>query len=674
MRSDSLGMFWTDLPPERGRNAVVRPQPPIPETGWRPPRDFPNLAQASAISVDTETHDPELLENGPGWARHKGHVVGVSLSVPEGQSWYFPVRHTVQSEDNLDPGAVFRYLQDTLTNPQQPKIGANLMYDVGWLREEGVLVAGTLMDVQFAEALLDERATTNLDDLGSRYIGEHKETSLLYQWCSDFYGGPIDGKQRANIHRAPPRLVGPYAEQDARLPMQVLMKQYQRLQAEGLTHVFSMECELIYLLVEMRFRGVRVDLEHAEQLRKVLAARAAEGSKKLRELVGFEVNCNAGDSLVKAFDKLQIPYSRTAPSERNPQGNPSFTKQFLENLEHPIAEVISDIRKCDKLRGTFVESYILNSHVNGRVHCQFHPLRDDANGTRSGRFASSDPNLQNIPSRDEELAPLVRGLFLPDEGCRWNRNDYSQIEYRGLVHYAVGDGAEEARARYRNDPTTDYHEFALDLVAPVAGWDVSNKEQRKLRRKPIKNTNFGLAFGMGEAKLARTLGLNKTEGMNLFKAYHSALPFVRKTLQETAKEAERNGYITTILGRRSRFDLWEPAQWSGERFPGLPYHTAVMQYGQVKRAYLHKALNRRLQGSAGDLIKMAMALAWRWGIYKEIGVPHVTVHDELGHSDPRTAHSDLWFRRHVEVLENAIPFNVPIRVESETGPDWGHVE
>jgi DNA polymerase-1 len=248
-------MFWQDEQVEKGKRNIVRVMPPIPDTGWRAPRDLPNLSHASAIAIDTETWDPELLENGPGWARHRGHIVGVSLSVPEGYSWYLPIRHSVMPEDNLDPGQVLKYLQDMLGNPVQPKVGANLLYDVGWLREEGVHVHGELMDVQFAEALLDERATTNLDDLGARYVGEHKESNTLYQWCSDFYGGGIDGKQRANIHRAPPCLVGPYAQQDARLPMQVLMKQWPRMEAEGLLDLFRMECGLIPLLIEMRLRG-----------------------------------------------------------------------------------------------------------------------------------------------------------------------------------------------------------------------------------------------------------------------------------------------------------------------------------------------------------------------------------------------------------------------------------
>lgn len=675
MRDDSIGMFWQDIPEARARGAVVRPMPPIPETGWVAPRELPNLRAARVLSIDTETWDPNLLTHGPGWARNDGHMVGMSVCTEDGHAWYLPMRHTVQGEHNLDPEAVLRWARDMLGDARQPKIGANLLYDVGWLRQEGVNVAGDLYDVQFAEALLNESARTSLDSLAQKYLGLHKETEELYQWCSLYYGEQPTERQRKNIHRAPPCLVGPYAEADAVLPMGVIPHQTRLLREQGLYELFRMECQLIPLLVEMRFRGVRVDIAAAERVRDTLAADALLLQAQLRDMVGFDVNVNAADSLAKAFDALGVSYNRTAPSARKPDGSPSFTKEFLEQLEHPVGDLVRGIRGKDKLRTVFIESYVLNNHVNGRVHCQFHPLRGDDGGTRSGRFSSSDPNLQNIPSRDPILAPLVRGIFIPEEGCLWTRQDYSQIEYRGLVHYAVGPGADEARARYHSDPKTDYHEFTLDLVAPVARWDVTTAAQRKHHRKPLKNINFGLVYGMGEPKLARSLGLDKRQGRDLFDGYHAALPFVRATMEATAEEAARLGYITTVLGRRSRFDLWEPAdrKRGAERSPGLPYDLAVREYGMVQRAYLHKALNRRLQGTAADVMKAAMLRAWQDGVFAVIGAPHVTVHDELGTSDDGDpAKRGAW--QHLDhILQTCIPLRVPITADTEVGPDWGHV-
>lgn len=666
MRFDSIGMFWEDVPVKSGKRDIARVMPPIPDTGWRPPSYLPDLSRARCISVDCETYDPDLLTHGPGWARGRGHIVGVAIGADGGGRWYFPIRHEIEPEDNWDPETVLSWLRHTLSNPKQPKVGANLLYDIGWLRHEGVTVSGELVDVQFAEALLDERADVNLETLGQKYLGEGKESNLLYEWCAKYYGGKPNDRQRANIYRSPPRLAGPYAESDADLPLRVASTMYPLLVREGLLGLFQMECALIPMLVDMRFAGVRVNVPHAEELREVLLGRAQEEHRKLRHLVGFDVDINSAESLSRAFDTIGLSYGRTA------KGRPSFTKAFLEGVKHPLADCIREIRKCDKLRGTFIESYILNSHIDGMVYGQFHPLRGDGTGTRSGRFSSSNPNLQNIPSRDDELAPLIRGLFIPDEGhAAWRKYDYSQIEYRFLIHYACGPGSDEVRNHFNANPDTDYHEMALDLVAPQAGWDISSGELRKHWRRPIKNINFGLIYGMGVDKLAGDLGLNRAEGKALFAAYHKGVPFAKATMDACAEEAQQSGIITTILGRRSRFDLWEPSRW-GDDTVAIPYEQAILRYGSIRRAYTHKALNRRLQGSAADLMKVAMLRCYQDGVFDETGIPRLTVHDELDFSDP--GGKDEAFREMKHIMETAIPLRIPVRADGDIGPDWGHVE
>lgn len=639
--------------------------PPIPKTGWVALASFPDLSRASVISVDVETYDPDLKTRGPGWARGKGHIVGVSVGASGGGRWYFPMRHEVQPEHNLDPDSVLSWLQSQLSNPAQPKVGANLYYDVGWLREEGVLVAGELVDVQYAEALLNESGHTALEFLGQKYLNEGKDSNILYQWCADFYGGNPTSDQRKNIYRSPPCLVGPYAESDADLPLRLAPILYTELQREGLLDLFAMECGLIPLLVDMRFEGVSVNIAQAEETREALIQRELLAQEKINHLAGGQVDINIKDDLVRVFDKLGLPYGKTA------KGNPSITGKILEQLNHPLGEAVRDLRKYEKLRGTFIESYILDSHVDGKIYGSFHPLRGDLGGTRSGRFSSSNPNLQNIPSRDEELAPLVRGMFVPDSGhAAWRKYDYSQIEYRFLVHYAVGQGADDARNLYNNDPKTDYHEMALDLVAPQAGWDVSTPAARKQRRRPIKNINFGLIFGMGVDKLSSDLGLTRKQGKQLFSAYHKGVPFAKATMDQCSEEAGRLGYITTILGRRSRFDLWEPRK--GSDAIALPYDKALLTYGSIQRAYLHKALNRRLQGSAADLIKKAMLDCYKDGVFAETGVPRLTVHDELNFSDPGGVDDAFLEMKHK--LETAIPLRIPVLADGEIGPDWGHVK
>lgn len=668
-RPDSIGFFWQDETIYgKGKKHSARLMPPIPETGWKVANYFPDLSGAPFMAIDTETFDPELLTHGPGWARGVGHIVGVSVSVPGGR-WYYPMRHTIQPEDNVNPDLVLMWLRHTLGNPNQPKVGANLMYDVGWLEYEKVQVKGELVDVQFAEALLDERAKVSLEQLSRKYLQEGKDSNLLYQWCSDYYGGMPNPDQRANIYRAPPCLVGSYAESDADLPMRLAPILYGLMQQEGLVDLFRMECRLIRLMIKMRMAGVRVNIPKAEQTRDLLYQRELVAQEQLDKLAGSHVDINANATIVKAFDKLGLSYPRTKPTKNYPHGQPSFTKLFLESVDNPITNGIREIRRLNKLRAVFIESYILNNHVNSIVYGQFHLLRGDKNGARSGRFSSSTPDLQNIPSRDLELAMIIRGMYEPDLGHKcWRKYDYSQIEYRFLAHYAVGPGSDQIRAQYCADPNTDYHEFTLDLVAPVAGWDVSTAQARHDVRKPTKTINFGLIYGMGVPKLTRSLGLTLTAGKSLFASYHRAVPFAKATMDACSNEAKQTGIITTILGRRSRFDLWGPAHWSEDAI-GLPMNLAILKYGNITRAYTHKALNRRLQGSAADLMKTAMDICEQDGIFDETGVPRLTVHDELDFSDP--GGRDKAFKEMHHVMETCMPLRVPVIAGLETGSTWG---
>jgi DNA polymerase-1 len=445
---------------------------------------------------------------------------------------------------------------------------------------------------------------------------------------------------------------------------------YELMQREGLVDLFRMECRLIRLMIKMRMAGVRVDIAKAEETRDLLYKRELIAQHDLDQIAGAHVDINANATIVKAFDKLGLSYPRTKPSKSYPHGQPSFTKQFLESVDNPITNGIREIRRLNKLRTVFIESYILKNHVNSIVYGQFHLLRGDKDGTRSGRFSSSTPNLQNIPSRDKELAAIIRGLFIPDEyHPYWRKYDYSQIEYRFLAHFAVGLGADQIRARYCSDPHTDYHEMTLDMVAPMAGWDISTEEARHDCRKPIKTINFGLIYGMGAPKLARSLGLSPSVGKTLFGNYHRAVPFAKATMDFFSNEAKRTGIITTILGRKSRFDLWGPAEWEADS-PGLPLNAAILKYGNVGRAYTHKALNRKLQGSAADLMKTAMDRCETDGIFDATGVPRLTVHDELDFSDP--GGRDEAFREMQHVMETCMPLRVPIIAGLEIGSNWGN--
>lgn len=659
MRWDTQGIFWQDAV-KTGKRVVDRIQPAIPDTGWKRPKYFPNLQYAKRITIDTETYDPEFDDYGPGWARGRGHIVGVSIAADGDAAWYFPVHHEIEAHDNFPPAEVFAWLAKELCRPHQSKIGANLLYDVGWLRQHGVRVVGPLYDVQFAETLINENNFVALEKLSQSHLGEGKVGSLLFQWLSDYFGGPATAWQRRNIYRSPPRLAAPYAIGDVVLPPRILDKQMPILHRYGLGNLFRLECDLIPLLVEMRFAGVRVDQDAAARSRDTIAVKEKELAGLLRNMTGFDVDVWASASIAKAFDHFGLPYPQTEPSKSHPQGQPSFRKEFLEKQVHPLGKLVRNARRYNKTRTTFVESYLLNGAVNGVVHGSFHPLKGDEGGAKTGRFSASGPNWQNLTSKDEELTPLVRGPVVPDVGHKqWRKIDLSQIQYRYMAHYAVGPGSDELRRRYNEDPETDYHNDVQGQVKQITGMD--------LVRKIVKNCNFGFLFGMGLEHLCDAFGMTVAQGEPLVETYHKGAPYVKPTLRATADEAGKYGIITTILGRRLHFDLWEPVRWGDDR-PALPYAMAKAAYGSIRRAGTFRGLNYRLQGSEGDHMKKAMVQCYQDGVFDYTGVPRITVHDELGFSDPGSVDDGFAYIKHV--METCIPIRVPVLAEMTTGPNW----
>lgn len=690
MRFDSHGLFWNDIERESGKSNVARVMPPIPNTGWQRIKDFPNLSGVDVISLDLETYDPEFVDYGPGWARHKGHIVGASLGTKDGHRWYFPMRHTIEPEWNLDPIHVTSFLRDTLQSKYlRAIVGANLTYDLGWCAEETIYDYWVrrpnleLIDVQFAEALLDESSFVRLGALASRYLGEHKKGDIVFQWCSDYYGGKPNDSQRANLWRSPPRLTGPYAEGDADLPLRLAPIMYEHLERENLLDNFRLQCKLIPILIAMRMCGVTVDVKKAEEVKAKLVARIAIEVTKINSIAGFDLNTGSGPQMAKAFDNLGIPYPRTEPTEDAPDGNPSFVKAWLEKLDHPIGHHITEKRRLEKVANTFLQSYIIDSNVSNKIYATFHPLKGEDGGTKVNRFSGSDPNLQNVPIRDEELGHLIRSIFTPDEGHRWwTKFDFSQIQYRSLVHWAVGPGSDEARARYCLHPETDYHKLAQELVEKVFGV--------RLPRRPIKNINFGLSFGMGIEKLLHdiihfahsemekhpelrtilTKLATKEGAMAFLEAYHKAMPFAKPTIKYFSDLAGKQGYLTSIDGFKSRFDLWEPKKW-GEQRPALPYDQALQTYGSIRRAMVHKALNRQLQMDEGSIMKRAIVEAWETGVYDVIGVPRILVHDEFGHSHFEGPYVEEGYQEFARIATQTTKLRVPIVIERETVNNWG---
>jgi len=645
MRHDSVGLFWEDIQVVKPVKGGAKPQtnrvmPAIPDTGWNL-REFPNLDGVLQLGVDTETFDPKLIDLGPGWATGHGYVAGISIATIDA-AWYYPIAHTLGENQNKEQ--VINFLQDALRVREREYIFANSQYDLGWLSTLGVEVHGSICDVQLAEPLIDENAQSySLNALAKKYLGETKLENALYDWSSRAYGGNADRKQAANIYRCPPVLVGPYAEADASLPIRIWNAQKEILQRDGLVDLFNLESALIPLLLQMRRHGVRVDLDKLQAIDDGLSARIENIEKSLGGL-----NIYAAQDVERLAKSRHLSYPKTA------KGAPSFRSDWLEKNLPEVAEC----RKLTKARDTFIRSYITNSHINGRIHGQFHPLRSDESGTVSGRFSSSTPNLQNIPARDPELGPLIRSLFVPDVlHARWGSFDYSQIEYRMLVHYGAGETAELARSQYRTNPETDFHAFVSELTG--------------VPRKEAKSINFGLVYGMGEKALAANLGRELAEVKPLFNQYHSTFPFVKDIYNLASQRASQRGFIRTFAGRYSRFELWEPISMKDE-FEALPYEAAKDKWGnKIRRSFTHKALNRLLQGSAADLIKMAMVKLHASGLLQDIPML-LTVHDELCFSIPEGKDDEV---KEIErIMTQSIEgLKVPLLVDAEFGPSWGEV-
>tara|TARA_R100000152_G_C6780667_1_gene213710 strand:+ start:2395 stop:4254 length:1860 start_codon:yes stop_codon:yes gene_type:complete len=615
-------------------------QSPIfaPESNWLIPDIFPKFADDERIAVDLETYDPSLLTSGPGWATGRGHIVGVGVATKDWKG-YFPIRH--EGGGNLDEAVVLRWVKNTLSSPKREVIFHNALYDVGWLRREGVDVKGEILDTMFAAPIVDEnRYSYSLDSLGQTYCGEKKDESLLQDAALAWGINP-----KSEMYKLNSKYVGPYGEQDAALTLKVYDKLKQELQQQGLESIYALECKLIPLLIEMRWKGVRVNEERADMISKDLSQKEQKLLVEIKRKYGEDVNLWANASLQKVFDKNNLPYPRTE------KGMASFQRQWLENHEHELPKMIVQARKLNKARTTFIEKMISEHSYNGRIHAEAHPLRNDLGGTVSGRFSYSNPNLQQVPARDPEIGNLIRSIFIPEEGCQWGVFDYSQQEPRLTVHYAnqLGlIGARDAVNAYR-DKSADFHQIVADMA--------------KIPRKQAKNINLGLSYGMGKEKLIRELGLGDAEAQTLLAQYHEKVPFIKGIQDHCTRVASDRGYIRTLAGRRCHFDLWEHKY---DKSVPLPLEDAKIKYGDtLKRSYTYKALNRLIQGSAADMTKLAMLGLWEEGI-----VPHVQVHDEVDIS----IQDEEQAKKVVEIMENCVELSVPLVVDTELGPNWGETE
>jgi DNA polymerase I-like protein with 3'-5' exonuclease and polymerase domains len=576
---------------------------------------------------------------GPGWPRNDGYIVGYAVAV-DGWAGYFPVAHG--GGGNLDKRIVERWIREVLATPAD-KIMHNAAYDLGWLRASGFEVSGRIFDTMLAAPLLDEnRFSYALNSLGFDYLKEVKSEQGLKESAQDFGVHP-----KKELWKLPAMHVGEYAEQDAALTLKLWHHFKALLQRDEVQSIFELETEVLPVLVDITLKGIRFNREECERQVEEMRHKEQDILKYIKNQAGVKVDIWAAASIAQAFDKLSIQYPRTA------QGAPSFTKSFLDTHDHPMAKMIVEARELNKTHGTFLEPYLKHSAADGRIHTHFNQMRNEDGGTVTGRLSAANPNLQQVPARHEVIGPLVRGLFLPEEGQLWAANDFSSQEPRLLVHYATLldlPGAEKMAQAYRDDPNTDFHQ----MVADMAG----------IKRKAAKTIGLGLMYGMGKQKLANSLELPLDEASELIATFHQKVPFLRGTVDAVMKRIEHpasGGAIRTLLGRKCRFPLWEPVEWGVNK--ALPYEQAIIEYGRrIKRAGTYKGLNRLIQGSAADQTKAGMVALAKAGFDIRL-----QVHDEIALS-VRSRDEAVEASR---IMANAVALEVPSRVDVEVGPSWG---
>jgi Mesyanzhinovviridae DNA polymerase len=610
---------------------------------------FPDLAGQGPISIDLETHDPHLRTHGPG-AHRGGTIAGIAIGTEAGFRGYYPIGHE-NDEDNLPREKVLSWVAEQLQLPV-PKLGAHLLYDLIFLDAAGVKSCGPYWDVQNAEPLINEtRRVYNLESLAQQYLKTGKREATMIAWIAEVLG--VKRHHKEHIWRVPSKIVAPYAISDIDLPLRIFRQQKASLERLGLWNLFLMESKLIPMLAAMHGRGVLVDLDAGEQLYRKLAERQDLLTAQIKRESGLGIEPWNAHSIARIFDRLGLHYALTEKTR-----SPSFTKASLALEAHPIAKLIRDVRHLDRLKETFVRGVVLEGNHKGRIHCQFNQLKSDENGTVTGRFSSSNPNLQQIPKRGED-GKLVRKVFIAEESQDWHKLDYSQVEFRLIVNDAFEldrrglcqcPGVQAIVEEFNVNPKADYHQITADRT----GFD---------RDSIAKAINFGLAFGEGTAALCRNLGVDLEKGEKIIREYHERMPFMRPLMKHYKRKARLTKEVRTLYGRRRHFNQWGTKDGSIIVGDARPPNSEL--------AFTYTALNARIQGSAADIMKNAMVKVWESGACDVVGAPHLTVHDELDLSAPRTPAGCEAVAEIKHIMEHTAVLNLPLKVDAEAGPNWG---
>ncbi len=632
-----------------------------PNTVWSPPKisELPRWGDAKRVSIDVETNDKTLTTLGPG-VRRGGYICGYCVAIEDGPSFYLPVRHA--HGDNLDQQHVEQYMIDNAKVFTGDVVGANLAYDLDYLWEKSILFPKVhrYLDVQIAEPLIDEmQFRYNLETIAERHGLPGKDESVLREAAAAYY---VDAKK--GLWQLPGRFAVQYGKQDGELPLAILRRQERIIEERGLQSIWDLESRLTPVLVRMRRRGVLVDLKRLEWIEDWSLAEQKKLHKKIKEESGVALDLddvnNAGAIYPVLKDHAKIG--------KCANGTWNIDDKLLKAMKNPLGEAIRRAKKFHKLRNTFAAS-VRRYLTNGRIHGSFKQLigegnsQDDEKGGRYGRLSMTDPNLQQQPSKDEEyddkqeknllgpddfhMGKVWRSIYIPEPGMKWAACDYSGQEPRMIVHYAAMarcTGADEMVAAYIENPDLDLHQ----KTATLAG----------IKRKPAKIIFLGVAYGMGEAKLCHGLNyptkweyvermqkmIEKAgpEGKAFLNRYNEMVPFLIELRKKCEKQAGKNGFIKTILGRQ--------------------LHFPKKKDGTEGYDWLHKALNRLVQGSAADQTKLACVIMDEQGM-----TPQLQVHDEIDDSVWDEADAE----RRAKIMRECVPLKVPTKVDVELGDSWG---
>ena len=608
------------------------------QSEWVQPDHFPDLSKYDEISIDLETKDPDLKTKGSASTRGIGYVVGIAIAVKD-WAGYYPIAH--EAGPNMNRKQVLDWFADVLKTDTL-KIFHNAIYDVCWIHRLGLTVHGTVVDTMIVASLVDEnRFRYDLNSVANDYVGMGKNENALQEAAKEWGVDP-----KSEMYKLPAMYVGEYAERDAEITLSLWQEFKKEINIQDLDAIVKLEQDLFPCLLEMKLKGVRIDEDQLTRVEQTLQKNYDKYMKRIKEDSGLYPEIWAAASIEKVCQARNITdFDRTAKT-----GKPSFTKNYLKNHKDPVLRAINSAREADKLKNTFLDS-IKNFVYNGRIHADIHQLKGDFGGTVTGRLSYSNPNLQQIPNYTD-IGMGVRSIFVPEKGHRWGCFDYSQQEPRLVVHFALMTpgvlGVASIEEKYKSGEA-DFHQVVADIA--------------NIERSEAKTINLGLFYGMGKAKLTAQLGYGEDHAGKVLKQYHNRVPFVKQLIQQVMSRAQDSGKIRTLLGRRCRFNLWEPNQF-GVHKP-LKHEEALREYGPgIRRAFTYKALNKLIQGSAADMTKKTMIDLRAEGI-----LPMIQLHDELDIS----IESDDQAKKIKEIMENCVELQVPNKVDYEVGDNWGDI-